>query len=76
MAAKISRGSVAKDSPNAAAAPWKSPCSPAGVSTVASAFLIAATACPSATPDARLKDSVTAGNWPAWAMDSAVRDGS
>jgi hypothetical protein len=37
-----------------------------GMETFCSAWLIAATASLKATPGARLKEIVTAGNWPSW----------
>src|SRR3546814_1704194 len=45
------------------------PLSVCGMFIDACAFWIALTACPSATPGARLNEMVTAGNWPWWLMD-------
>jgi len=63
VAAAIKYGSVARDDLNASAEPWKLARSDAGISMARSARWIAATASPSATPDARLNEIVTAGNW-------------
>ena len=42
----------------------------AGAPSSASACWMASVAWPSATPGARLKQIVTAGNWPWWLIDS------
>ncbi len=55
---------------NACAVPWKLELSVAGVPRSAIAFWTASVAWPSATPCARLKLMVIAGNWPWWLIES------
>jgi membrane-associated PAP2 superfamily phosphatase len=71
-AARISHGSLLSDAPNAWAVPWKLAWTVAGRPICRSAAWIAVTACPSATPGARLNDSVVAGSCPWWLIDSGV----
>src|SRR5690348_18020633 len=52
---------------------WKEPSSVIGVFSSACMSLIRSTASPSATPGARLNESVTAGNWPWWLTVSGDR---
>ena len=63
-AARISSGAVFSDAWKACAVPWKVPRIAAGRRMPAALFWIAVTASPRDTPGARLKDKVTAGNWP------------
>ena len=65
-AAAMRNGCVASESWNAFALPVNVVVSPAGIPSERSLFLIAVTACPRDAPGARLKESVTAGNWPSW----------
>src|SRR5439155_553662 len=69
----MSSGSLASDAWKAWAEPWKLARMLGGRPMSRAARSIAATAWPSATPGARLKDSVTAGNWPWWLTASAAR---
>src|SRR5580765_3834938 len=75
-AARMSRGWVASEAWKAWAVPWKLGRMEAGSPICRSAFLMAVTAWPRATPGARLKDSVTAGNWPWWLMARGVVPGT
>ncbi len=68
-AATIRSGRVFSDDWNACAVPWKVPEIESGMWMEAVTFWIALTASPSATPGARLNDSVTAGNCPWWLID-------
>ena len=68
----MSSGSLASDAWKAWAEPWKLARMLGGRPMSRAARSIAATAWPSATPGARLKDSVTAGNWPWWLTASAA----
>ena len=54
-----------------AAVPWKSACMLAGNSILSLTLLISFIAVPKAACGARLKDTVTAGNWPWWLIESA-----
>ena len=69
-AARISSGTVLSDCWNACAVPWKLELRVAGTPSSAIAFCTASVAWPSATPCARLKLMVTAGNWPWWLIES------
>ena len=69
-------GSLASDDVNSAAEPSKSPCSPAGNPSAATASRTAFTAWPSDAPGATLNDSVTAGNCPCRVMASGAVTGS
>ena len=64
MAAATSKGVELSEDWKAWAVPWKAPSRVAGVFSVASSAWIFSTAWPSATPGVRLKERVTAGNWP------------
>src|SRR6266851_1270417 len=66
MAAAIRSGVELSDDWKACAVPWKEPSSVIGVLSSACICWIFCTASPSATPGARLNDTVTAGNWPWW----------
>ena len=68
----ISIGSLASDCWNTCAVPWNDPRALAGSPISRMARPMAFTASPSATPSPRLKESVTAGNWPWWFTLSAV----
>ena len=72
IAAATRMGSDLSESWNACALPWNVPAIEAGTPSCASACWIAVTAWPSATPGARLKLSVTAGNCPWWLIDRNV----
>ncbi len=69
-------GSLLSDAWKAWAAPAKLPCTLCGRPRSCIAALIATTASPSATPGARLNDSVTDGNWPWWFTARLVGVGS
>ena len=55
----------------ACAVPWNEPLSVAGAQIAFDALTLS-TAWPSDTPGARLKDSVTAGNWPWWLTEQRL----
>src|ERR1044071_2138553 len=63
-AARISSGSLASEAWKAWAVPWKLARIEAGRPRSCRALSMACTASPRATPGARLKERVTAGNWP------------
>ena len=63
---------MASEAWNASAVPWKLPRTDGGNPTSRSAAWMAETASLSEAPRARLNESVTAGNWPWWAMASGV----
>jgi hypothetical protein len=63
-AASTSSGSFVSDDRNAAAVPWKLPCTLGGRRRSRAVRWVAASAAPSAAPGARLNEIVTAGNWP------------
>ena len=52
--------------------PWNEPAIVGGTSSSPRSRWISATASLSAAPGAKLKDSVTAGNWPWWLMVSGA----
>src|ERR1700674_503199 len=66
MAARISHGWLRTDASKARAVPWRLPITEVGLPIRASRAWIASTASPNATPGARLKDKVTAGNSDWW----------
>src|SRR5712692_1729109 len=68
MAARIRNGWWAREPRKACAVPWKLAWMLSGSPTSARAFSIARTAPPRETPEARLKEMVTTGNWPWWLM--------
>ncbi len=72
----MSSGWVASESWNACATPAKRPWMLAGRPIRRAAFCTAATASPSATPGARLKEMVTAGKRPWWLTWSGAELGS
>ncbi|MOA02154.1 hypothetical protein D3C78_1215930 [compost metagenome] len=72
MAARISHRVLDSEARNASAAPWKRLWMPSGRPIAAWTCSMRATASPSATPGARLNDTVTAGNWPMRLTCSAV----
>ncbi len=63
-AATSSKGRVASDAWKTWAVPWKLPMTLSGIRISRATFSMISVAWPSATPGARLNDSVTAGNWP------------
>src|SRR5580658_5331097 len=65
-AARISTGSFANDAVNAWAVPWNAPWMLAGMPISSLTIFTALTASPSEAFGARLKESVTTGNWPWW----------
>src|SRR6266571_3580432 len=71
-AARMSHGSLASDCTKACAVPWKAALTLAGSPICACAFRTASRACESEISGARLKERVTAGNWPWWFTDSEV----
>src|SRR3984957_190626 len=73
MAARIRIDSLASDDSNAWPVPWKLGSTLAGMPSSWVTCLIRSTAAPSDAPGARLKDSVTTGNWLWWLM--AMGDG-
>ena len=64
--------STSSESWKTCAIPWNEPSTVAGTLSSARSWWICATASLSAAPGARLKDSVTAGNWPWWLMVSGA----
>src|SRR2546426_10557201 len=66
-AARMRRGWLAREAWKAWAVPWKPAWMEAGRPISRSAVWMARTAWPRETPGARLKESVTAGNWP-WGL--------
>jgi len=72
IAASTSSSVLERELRNARAAPWKRISTASGNSSAAAAISIALTASPSEAPSPRLKEIVTAGNWPTWLMSNAV----
>src|SRR5437773_6407845 len=72
IAARIRMGWLESEAWKACAVPWKLPRMDAGMFICRSAAWIFVTASPSATPGARLKDRVTAGQKPWWFTASGV----
>ncbi|MCY1346345.1 hypothetical protein D9M69_324280 [compost metagenome] len=70
--ARISSRVFDSDDSKASAAPRKPLCRLSGICSAASSARIASTASPSATPSARLKDTVAAGNCAMWLIASRV----
>ncbi|MNZ39051.1 hypothetical protein D3C78_565380 [compost metagenome] len=70
--ARISSSVLVSDDSNASAAPRKPVCRLSGICISLSTSRIACTASPSATPSARLNDTVAAGNWAIWLIASRV----
>ncbi|MCY1378814.1 hypothetical protein D9M71_573390 [compost metagenome] len=71
-AARISSKVLDNEAWNACAAPWNWVCTPIGMPMSFCTCSMISTACPSATPGARLKDIITAGNWPMWVIASCA----
>src|ERR1700688_3541008 len=78
MAARIRIDSLASDDSNAWAVPWKVGSMLAGMPKSCVIFLIRSTAAPSEAPGARLKETVTTGNWLWWliVMGDGTKDAS
>src|SRR5665213_4452627 len=66
MAARISNDSLARDDSKACAVPWKLGSMLAGMPSYWVTCWICSTAEPSDAPGAKLKESVTTGNWLWW----------
>src|ERR1700684_3366778 len=75
-AARISSASLDREFSKAAAVPWKPACTLAGKFMFFAVLLMASIASPSEAFPARLKETVTDGNWPWWLIDSASVPGS
>src|ERR1700677_4628587 len=75
-AARISRASLDWELSKAAAVPWKLACTLAGKFMFLAVLLMASMASPSEALPARLKETVTEGNWPWWLIDSDSVPGS
>src|SRR5208282_200858 len=67
----MSNGSLDSELVNDAAVPWKAACRLGGMRISFCALSTAVMAFPSAAFGARLNDTVMAGNWPWWVMESA-----
>src|SRR5215469_14632333 len=70
MAAATRSGVELSDDWKAWAVPWKEPSRVGGTLREVSSAWILSTAWPRETPGARLKERVTAGNWPSWLTES------
>src|ERR1700685_4811982 len=75
-AARISRASLDREFSKAAAVPWKLACTLAGKFMFFAVLLMASMASPREALSARLKETVTEGNWPWWLIDSDSVPGS
>src|SRR3984957_19345968 len=75
-AAGISSASLDSEFSKAAAVPWKPACTLAGKFIFFAVLLIASMASPREAFPARLKETVTEGNWPWWLIDSDSVPGS
>src|ERR1700722_18733237 len=75
-AARISSASLSWEFSKAAAVPWKLACTLAGKFMPLAVLLMASMACPREALPARLKETVTEGNWPWWLIDSDSVPGS
>src|SRR2546428_13424278 len=75
-AARMRSGWLAREAWKAWAVPWKVALMEVGKAIWRSAARIASTASPREKPGARLKERVTAGNWPWWLTAKGGRAGS
>src|SRR5207247_8565927 len=75
-AARMRSGWLASEAWKAWAVPWKVALMEVGKAIWRSAARIASTASPREKPGARLKERVTAGNWPWWLTARGTRAGS
>src|SRR5215470_12132217 len=73
IAARMRRGSLAREASKASAAPWKRVIKLGGRPIFFSTSRMAVTASPKEARGARLKEMVAAGNWARWLICSGAR---